>query len=256
MASYTIPESVIGVPLFVPDGNDRFSIEAGGLPNGDDCLKIAGNLGADYKAFMSAPEITPNIFRQTYSYTDTTKTASIVFWAKFTSFAGMVAPNNHRPDQTLIQCATGDWAPTADGNPSTGAVLWNIEAAPTHITVARPVGEPTTNDYHGCFSDTVTTGDWHMFTVVLGYNESSGSLSWRSTEIYIDDNVSNTSTMNYETSTSGNLNLSNAKFCIGSYSDQGDCQSAAIEWYLGKFSVHAGYLNPTERALLYNAMTA
>src|SRR5262245_27474684 len=61
MATYTIPEEVIGIPLYVPSAYDRFAVETSAMPNGDSCLRIDGNLGS-YRAFQAAQTITPKIF--------------------------------------------------------------------------------------------------------------------------------------------------------------------------------------------------
>lgn len=62
MANYTIPEEVIGIPLFVPEANDYFSIEPAGMPNGDPCLVVHGDVSRDYKAYQVAPlNTTPGV---------------------------------------------------------------------------------------------------------------------------------------------------------------------------------------------------
>ena len=59
MASANLPEQIIGTPLFIPSANNFFSIDAGALPNGNDCLKILGATNRDYKAYHAAPTLTP-----------------------------------------------------------------------------------------------------------------------------------------------------------------------------------------------------
>lgn len=63
MTSFHIPEEIIGVPLFVPGVYESaFEIVAGGMPNGDDCLRVKGDVNSNAKAVQIAPVLSPNIF--------------------------------------------------------------------------------------------------------------------------------------------------------------------------------------------------
>lgn len=55
MTTFTIPEDILGIPLFVPTIYDFFDIENPGMPNGDACLVVRGDLNDGYKAFIPAP---------------------------------------------------------------------------------------------------------------------------------------------------------------------------------------------------------
>ena len=63
MASANLPEQIIGTPLFIPSANNFFSIDAGALPNGNDCLKILGATNRDYKAYHAAPTLHPDLLQ-------------------------------------------------------------------------------------------------------------------------------------------------------------------------------------------------
>lgn len=60
MASFTIPEDILGIPLFVPTIYNFFEIESPSLPNGDGCLVVRGDLNNGYKAFIPAPTLSPH----------------------------------------------------------------------------------------------------------------------------------------------------------------------------------------------------
>lgn len=63
MASFTMPEEVLGIPLWVPARYNYFQIEDDAMPNGDPCLVVNGAVSDTYKAFMAAPTLSPdNIF--------------------------------------------------------------------------------------------------------------------------------------------------------------------------------------------------
>jgi len=251
MASYTISESVIGIPLFVPDAHNFFSIEAAGMPNGDPCLVVHGDVNRDYKAFMNAPALSPDIFRETKVYNAAAAPVSLVFWIKMASYTGLVSPSAHRPDQTLISCSNGLWAPTNDiSTVDSGNSVFNIEATNDGIQFINPIPNATTDDYVGKKTTALGT-TWRMITVVKW--ETAGN----AISLYLDDEVTATSTTVVEGSTTSSpKTMTDAKLCIGAYSDNGSCNGAPVEWRVGKISAHAEALNATQRALLYNAMTA
>ena len=52
--SRQIPEIIVPGSLFVPTLNDQFSIVAGGMPNGDDCLRVDGAADTNHSAWQDA----------------------------------------------------------------------------------------------------------------------------------------------------------------------------------------------------------
>lgn len=249
MASYTIPESVLGIPLFVPTTNDYFSITAGGMPNGDDHLSIAGATSSNYKAMMNAPELDAgsNCFNRVTYYTESIEW-SIVVWLKFDSFTGMV-DGDGRYDQILCGVHNAEWSPTLNGNPDYLDGNWSFQAVANGVQFFRPNGRATTADAEYHRINGLSTATWYMFTMTVGPTASTGLL-------YLDDEVTSSETSDSIVTSVGGTTLTDAKFCIGAYSDTGVPDGAAIDWHMGKFSVHDHILNSTERALLYNAMTA
>src|SRR5262245_44048014 len=81
MASYTLPEEITGIPLYVPNAYDQFSIVSGGMPNGDNSLRIRGDISQSYRAFQQAQTLTPNIFL------DRAAEWAVTFWFKCASTA-------------------------------------------------------------------------------------------------------------------------------------------------------------------------
>lgn len=63
MGAFTLPEEILGVPLWIPDAHNYFEVEDDSMPNGDPALVVRGDLSTDYKAFIRAPVLSPrNIF--------------------------------------------------------------------------------------------------------------------------------------------------------------------------------------------------
>lgn len=229
MASYTIPEDVIGVPLFVPSAYDFFSIETAGMPNGDNCLKIHGATSSDYKAFLPAQVVSPPLF--------TNRTAavgqnwSMVYWFKGPS----AAPSTSKGIGTLFSPMNASCnAPTlgTDNN-----YVWH-----SHIYLQGGVPNMGFARAANVTNWAYAANTWFMVTVVV-----QGS----NTNVYINDALTNISASSAAISTTLN---GNNFFCIGSYSDQGTMNGWNQDWYLGKLSFHDHALNSTERALLYQAM--
>lgn len=60
MGAFTLPEEIIGIPLWVPDANNYFQIEEDSMPNGDPALVINGAVNDGYKAILAAPTLSPH----------------------------------------------------------------------------------------------------------------------------------------------------------------------------------------------------
>lgn len=242
MASYEIPEEIIGVPLFVPDGHDYFSIESGGMPNGDDCLVVHGDVSPYYKAFQPAPSVSPDLFRD--------RTAggwAMVFWFRgglvtvvgtpFSPLNAVIAVTS----STFTGNTVGGNANTSGYGRQTGAtgIVWGVGASNNSLGFGRPVTSQVTANW----GTTITDNQWHM--LVLNRNSNN------SFALYKDNDATAVDTMTGSTASGA---ASDPFLCIGSYSDNGDCQGRPGEYRLGKLSFHDHVLDQTERSLLWNAM--
>lgn len=226
MPSYTIPEEIVGIPFFVPSANDFFSVDVGGLPNGEDCLIIHGDTSRNFKAFMEAPTLTPNVFKS--------KTAvhSQVFWLK----APTTVTSNANAGEHIMMCVQ---EPT-DGqtNPSFSSGTWCIGAGGNtgRIQFKQGVNGLSLN------VDGARTGGWKMITIT-----NNGT----SCSVYLDDVEAAVATGAIAGTA---VTATGLMVCIGAYSDIGSVNGYEHEWRLGKWSFHDHVLNATERAILYNTM--
>lgn len=261
MASYTIPEEIIGVPLFVPDAYDFFSIESAGLPNGDDCLKVLGGTSQDYKALQPAPHFaSPNDLFYTRIRTDTPAGpdgVSISFWYK----AGNITGVTNGIGQTLMGAmsalygsaglhASGPYV-TSGGDGGLQWMSWFISehhsGSGCAIRFFLPIRAATT--FGNYVADvTITPNTWTFLTFVI--NRTGTILKWAK-----DLDVSYTNGTTSFTGNGAHADITGPQFlCIGSYSDQGSQNGRPGDWYLGKLAFHDHELNATERTLLYRSM--
>lgn len=227
MASYVIPEEIIGIPLFVPDTYDYFSIDSGGLPNGDDCLVVHGDVSQTFLAFQKAQTLSPNVFLSRAS------TWSMTFWLKAPGSGGGSGQMG-RFQIISVQNASYNVDSTIGSN-----AVWMIGAdSLTSATLAFSFGAGA-NRIDGYRDDT-----WHLITVDHRSNVSDGAV-WRDTSLSSGTIGANNSAVN-----------PNMFLTIGSYSKLGNMNGYDREFRIGKLAFHDHLLNSTERALLYNAMWA
>lgn len=228
MPAYTIPEEIVGIPLFVPEANDFFSVDSGGLPNGEDCLTIHGDINRNYKAFMTPPALTPNVFRS--------KTAihSQVFWLRATG----AAPSNTNSGEHAMMCIQESI--DAQTNPANSTGTWHIGAVSggTGRISYRQGNSGATLSIDGA-----RTGNWKMITIT---NDGT------TLRAYIDDSE----TVVSAAIAGSAITWGNQVLCIGAFSDNGALNGYEHEWRLGKWQFFDHVLNVTERAILYYTMTS
>lgn len=249
MASYTIPEDVIGVPLFVPDGHDYFSIATAAMPNGDDALAVAGATSTDYKAFQPVQSVTPPIFdgRLTLG-----QSYCMSLWIRVQD------PGANTNNAPILTCET------LNGNKSTGS---DISASSTFWLALSRTTTPRLIHYRRQGNNDISASPtailsafntWFLICVnVTVYELNTRTLI---TEICVNDDPNPASLQDGGgTSTSG-FDPEPYYFCIGSYSDVDapffDQGGAPIDFEIGKLAFFDHALNATERALLYLSMTA
>lgn len=226
MASFTIPEDIVGIPLFVPDAYNQFSVVAGGMPNGDDCLRVRGDLG-DYKAFIPAPDITPNWFRSRQAG------GSMTFWFKSSD-----ATSGSDQQDVIMGSMRYDCNTTNPFNSNQTNFAWMIGASgTTGMRVAASSGTQAI-----AWTD-CRDGNWHLICMQQTSNVY---------RIYVDDNVGNSGASTVDTTPAPDQTAQ--FFCIGSYSDGSNMGSWDGDFQIGKIGVHDHLLTQTERSMLYNTM--
>jgi hypothetical protein len=241
MASYTIPEQVIGVPLFVPDGYDQFSVVTGGMPNGDDCLRVRGDLGT-YKAFQKAGS--EDIFDNP---ANTSLVGAMSFWIKSPAGPTAGTSNNNNGNFVIITCES-QASPVANTN--VGEYAWQVFAFSTAQVGGRRSSSTGTNQFTANLGTTPTRNDaWHL--IVMNWGISAPKL-----EMYSDLDLTTGQTGARVT---GAITATTPLYlCIGGYGLGMGLGATGGQWaqdfQLGKLAFHDHALNDTERALLYYAM--
>lgn len=245
MPSYNIPESVAGVPLFVPEDNDQFEIDVGGMPNGDDCLLIRGDLGRDYKAYMPAPTLSPDVFRYVNA------AWSMSFWVKMGNIAYTTATPAHN------QLAPNDAGQIMFGAmKSTASVmngsdkLWTISAwAPNsspHCGIRYHRSGSVSYCNSGAFAP-ITPDEWAFVVIDNTAHMAHEPFIWvNNVEVGSFHNAA--AGYNYHTNNVGGF------FGIGSYSENSPFSGRDGAWRLGKLAFHDHVLTETERETLYTTM--
>lgn len=251
--SYEIPELITGVPLFVPTANDFFSIEPGGLPNGDDCLVVHGDVSRDYKAFQPAQSLSPNVFLTRSA------TFSISFWIN----AGLITHDaGWRGDQVIMAVMNANMNTPSNlpqslgsgmGDQGYGQSPWLIVAHGSATGSNCRIGMVKATHQYSFGS----SGRVLEVSAPLPQNQWAFvvfQLSGLSTSIDCYVNLTQ-----YAGSTSGGSGsqigvAGNQYFCIGSYSDQPNMNGRDGEYRLGKLAFHNHLLSTTERSMLYYSM--
>jgi hypothetical protein len=242
MASYTIPEEIIGVPLFVPDTYDFFSIESAGLPNGDDCLVVHGDVDASYLAFQAAPTFAIDVLHHgEVGLTLPNNGWSMTMWLKCpaASPAGGVMVGCMNINSTLLDTDSLDGNKAFAVYARTGASMGFVRSPLNNV--ASPDSSKTN---HSNF--TFPTSLWTLLTINI---DKAASVT---DSIYLNKNASATASDTAANSGGGGSYTANQYLCIGGY---GTAQTGrAEEWRIGKWAFHDHPLNLTERSILYDTM--
>lgn len=253
MASHYLPETVLDLELFIPETNDFFSIDAGGMPNGDDCLTVHGNVSRNYKAFVNASTLTPNIF---LSRSDGPWAMS--FWFK----GANITYSTITVSQTLFAVMN---SLCQNGGTDAGQV-WTVSSTAGVAATANPIrfhqqrSSPTTGtgSYDG--SVLVAQNKWIFVVINKPFNTTGGSGNNAVGTMYTraedaERETPTTLTGAGSGSGSGSPGIGpGMKLCIGAYSDIGNANGRDGEWRLGKLAFHDHMLTLTERSLMFNSM--
>jgi hypothetical protein len=255
MSRFTIPEEVIGVPLWVPDANNFFEIEESGMPNGDPCLVMRGDINPNYKAFLPAPTMSPvNVLKS--SDTQVGREWSMSCWLKVPALS-LGAAAQH----VMFGCSTY----TAVVNQSTENHNLDIPfmVQPYSTNGFYVFREPLNNLGSGnnqtirWFGTTGNTG-FHLFLdywvlVVINYVTTFSSPNFSVIgEMYFDTYLSaNISDSSAGTAASGAFN-SPSYLHIGAYHSIG--QGRADLWRMAKWAFHDHALTQAERIAMWQAM--
>jgi hypothetical protein len=225
MPSYNIPEEIIGIPLFVPSPYDFFEIEVGGLPNGQDCLKINGATNRNYKAYQAAQILTPNVFWGRSAI------HSQVFWLK----APSTNPSNTNTGEHAMMAVQD--ALDSQTNPSFSDGTWHIGASSGAAgRIQYKAGSATLT------IDGARANVWKMVTITNDGTNLRAYLDGAAAAVAGPIAVVTATITGY-------------KFLIiGAYSDVGSVNALEHNWRLAKWSFHDVVLSDLERESLYYGM--
>lgn len=230
---FTIPEEIIPSTLTVPDANNYFDIEEGGLPNGDACLVVHGDVNRNYKAHQAALTLTPNVFLSRSS-----GPWSLSFWFKCASATDPAATFGGI-SQTLmgVQSAAGPSSYSDTIN-----YVWNIGAVNIGATpyIALSMGDGGTIHYTPVG---VRDGQWHLIV----YTFASGGTG--AINSYVDTLAASGS----GSAKSGTAAWTGMNFSIGAYGAHANSASYNKEWRIAKLAFHDHVLTLAERQALYTA---
>lgn len=246
MPSYVIPEEVTGVPLFVPEANDFFSIEDGGLPNGDPCLVVHGDVSNNYKAYQLAPTLSKDIFHLREG--SLTGGWAMTCWLKLSNLS---VPANGRP---MFGCsnsvASGGFTYGRNNNIKFLVGTRNTNGIAVTLQPGNDVVSPSSamNCYiYNNSAWNAVSGQWHLFTMNV---YPSGGFYGGLTAVFLNDSNSSVSD-SYGIGLGGGISATQYLH-IGPYSN--NYVGRADEWRMAKWAFHDHPLNQTERTLLYDTM--
>lgn len=248
MASVEIPEVVIGVPLFVPDDYNHFSIGAGEGPGGQDCLVVHGNVNRDYKAFQASPVTVPPIFTMPGGFNGSGgQDYSISFWIKLeAALTGCGSDGAGNWTHFLMGAQSATFAPGAASGPASSASeIFSITGYGTDrltFSLAERWTGTSSNSGDAIITPSLGTA-WHLIVATANSNNYTG--------LYIDDGVVSTGTVyNF---TYGLYPPTNGYFFgIGPYSNGGTLQGLDVEHRIFGLAFHDHQLSDTERLLLFS----
>ena len=234
-----ITEVLESADLFAGGADDSFEIEPGGMPNGDACLLVRGDLTQDYRAYADLSGIfTPDI-------TDETPwSGTIICWLKLGALGGSLGTASTADTIMSVQASTAPLQNVFAENTSTSYTSWKMAAGGTDgLDVVFGTGWKSggTKRWESC-SQTLTADTWHQ--VAISYKQGMG--------MSLDGGAyANNSWGSRTTASSGS---SATEFAIGSRSTESGVGGRAGQWRIGKISFHTGELTTSQLTDLYNEM--
>jgi len=237
MASYTIPEKITGIPLFVPSDFDFFQVENGGLPNGDKCLIVNGAVNRDYKAFQAAQTLSPNLFK-----VRNVADWSCSFWFKCAVATAVTSPSGFNNVLFSVQTRSG-----VASYSQLNTYVWNVVAT-DQGGVAR-IGVCASDVGGTAMTDLVRDGNWHLIVINVT-NGSTGVI-----DCYTDGHVDPPTALS--SAKGGTVSISeDLYFGLGAYGIHANSRGYDQQWRIGKLMFHNHKLTLAERIDLYESMTS
>lgn len=242
MAAATIPEQVIGLPLFVPSGNNFFSLAAGAMPNGDDCLNILGATSNDALAIQrcSTTGTLGMIFGNALTTGDD---YAMTFWIRVTD------PGT--PTGKLFTCKDyqGAYVTGSVGGGGSSLDRWWVAISESSGLCVLTFNRRQSRDaIHTRVLGTFTYGMWHMVTLNVAYG---GAVNVLTLDAYVDVLPGTTGNVTATGAFSVPM-VGNPHFAIGGFASGFDGVNANVQ--LGKVAFFDHVLTLAQRTTLYDLM--
>lgn len=255
MGSFTMPEDILGIPLWVPSFNDYFDIETGAMPNGDSCLAVRGDVSNAYKAFMAAPVLSPHdIFNvPDVVFTTPPRAFSMSCWFKLSNLGTTPSGN-----PLMLGCTAegaGSFFNGTGRNPGTPLILgpsgtngWQLYREPMN-NIASP-DNPKTISMAGSWEN--FQNYWHLFVFTCIQNGTTFATSDVQATVALDTYAIQASDSATGGSASGGPYTNPRYVHIGGY-PIGSTGRADL-WRMAKWAFHDHVLTQAERAAMWHAM--
>jgi hypothetical protein len=247
MAAATTPETVLGVPFFIPSANNFFSVSAGGLPNGDDCLNVLGATNNDVLAVQRAP-ITGDqaIPIGGAPLTSAADDFSLTFWLK--------ATDPGTPTGKLISCKDwgGTYATGSLGGGGSALDRWWIVCSESGGALRLGYNRRQSRDgIHARNLDSITYDTWHLCTFTVGWDTTTPAVNRLNMGSFLDDTAGTLGVVAPSGAFGAGLQ-GYPHLAIGGYVSGFDGPNFNCE--IGKLQFWDHALTLTERQSLYSAM--
>lgn len=249
MSAFTIPEVVLGVPLYVPSQYNYFTIDPAAMPNGDPCLIVNGAVSDQYKAFIPAPTWTQDILNAGDNVAG--RAWSMSCWLKLSNLTVGVA------NAVMLGCSAYESGTPFNSDRNTGFPF--VLGTDTNVSIIRfkreclnNVASPATAkiiEFLPSFSG--FQDRWFLLVITVQQNGIAGS--WNTVgNMYVDSHpeafVSDTAG---GSAPSGSF-LPRRYLHIGAYHSGGVGRND--QWRIGKWAFHDHVLSASERMSMWNAM--
>ena len=243
MAGFTIPEQVLGIPLFVPEHFNYFQIEEDSMPNGDSCLVVNGAVSDTYRALIAAPTMSRNIF---HTGDTNGNDWSMSCWLKLANLSSAPAAG-----AMMLGCSTQFSASPFNGARNLGFPLAMGPSGTNGFIVTR---EPLNNVASPASSQTEQISHvWDMFQdfwflfVITGV--SAGGTA--TLTAYLDSHPEPMVADGASTGVVGAY-TSPRYLHLGAY--HGSATGRADQWRIGKWAFHDHALTSAERMSMWQEM--
>lgn len=250
MSAFTIPESVLGIPLYVPSQYNYFAVDPAAMPNGDPCLIVNGAVSDQYKAFIPAPTWSQDILNAGDNVAG--RHWSMSCWLKLSNLTSLVA------NSVMLGCSAYESVTPFNSTSNVGFpfVLGTHSVSAGVIDFKREclnnVASPPSSKIIELAPDFSQFQDyWFLLVVTVDQQGIAGA--WNTVgNMYVDSHPEA-----FVADTAGGSSPSGA-FLPRKYLHIGAYHSGGVgrndQWRIGKWAFHDHVLSAAERMSMWQAM--